>query len=250
MASARGAEAYRVAPKCGFSSGSTVGRSNRGGCCPSGTPPELRLHAAILSPLSIRSLLAPNSGDACSAPRTRAAALDGDEDRYRAPRHGVEAVWARRPSARRSADTARGADGCWSHVLRHRRRRAGRGAAARGVDERHPVGHRRRRPAGSLPLHRPGVAVRRAHHADARGRRPLPPSARHHDRRVSSPNSTCATSQWSATTGAARNSSSAPAAPIVSPTWSWSRVRPSTTTRPACPGGCCASTHRCPAAPS
>ena len=34
----------------------------------------------------------------------------------------------------------------------------------------------------------------------------------------SSPNSTCATSQWSATTGAARNSSSAPAAPSVSPT--------------------------------
>ena len=36
----------------------------------------------------------------------------------------------------------------------------------------------------------------------------------------SSPNSTCATSQWSATTRAARNSSSAPAARIVSPTWS------------------------------
>ena len=47
-----------------------------------------------------------------------------------------------------------------------------------------------------------------------------------------------------------RNSSSAPAARIVSPTWSWSRVRPSTTTRPGCPAGCCASTRRCPAAPS
>ena len=33
---------------------------------------------------------------------------------------------------------------------------------------------RRRRPGGSLPLHRPGAAVRRAHHADARRRRPLP----------------------------------------------------------------------------
>ena len=54
----------------------------------------------------------------------------------------------------------------------------------------------------------------------------------------------------SATTGAARNSSSAPAAPIVSPTWSWSRVRPSTTIRPGWRAGCCASTQRCPAAPS
>ena len=45
------------------------------------------------------------------------------------------------------------------------------------------------------------------------------------------------------------NSSSAPAAPIVSPTWSWSPARPSTTTRPGCPAGCCASTQRCPAAP-
>ena len=31
----------------------------------------------------------------------------------------------------------------------------------------------------------------------------------------------------------------------MSPTWSWSPVRPSTTTRPGCPAGCCASTHRC-----
>ena len=29
-----------------------------------------------------------------------------------------------------------------------------------------PVGHRHRRPGGSLPLHRPGAAVRRAHHAE------------------------------------------------------------------------------------
>ena len=29
-----------------------------------------------------------------------------------------------------------------------------------------------------------------------------------------------------------------------------SPARPSTTTRPACPAGCCAGTHRCPAAPS
>ena len=64
------------------------------------------------------------------------------------------------------------------------------------------------------------------------------------------PNWTSATSHSSATTGAARNSSSAPAAPIVPPTWSWSPVRPSTTTRPGCPAGCCASTQRCPAAPS
>jgi len=56
--------------------------------------------------------------------------------------------------------------------------------AARGVDGWLPVGHRHRGPAGSLPLHRPGVAVRRAHHADARRRRPLPAGARHPDRRV------------------------------------------------------------------
>ena len=43
---------------------------------------------------------------------------------------------------------------------------------------------------------------------------------------------------------------SAPAARIVSPTLSWSRVRRSTTTRPAWLAGCCASTHRCPAGPS
>ena len=55
---------------------------------------------------------------------------------------------------------------------------------------------RRRRPGGSLPLHRRGVAVRRAHHADARRRRPQPRiGARHHDRGGSSPNWTCATSQ-------------------------------------------------------
>ena len=184
MASARGAEAYRVAPKCGFSSGSTAGRPIRGGCCPSGTPPELRLHAAILSPLSIRSLLGPNSGDACLAPRARAAAPDGDEDRYRALRHGVEAVRARRPAARGSGDVPPGTDGRGPLVLRHRRRRAGGGGAARRVDAQHPVGHRRRQPAGSLPLHRPGAAVRRAHHADARRRRPLTAGARHPDRRV------------------------------------------------------------------
>ena len=34
----------------------------------------------------------------------------------------------------------------------------------------------------------------------------------------------------------------------MSPTWSWSPVRPSTTIRPGCPAGCCASTQRCPAA--
>ena len=39
------------------------------------------------------------------------------------------------------------------------------------VDERHPVGQGGRRPGGSLPLHRPGAAVRRAHHADVRRRR-------------------------------------------------------------------------------
>ncbi|MDE2717410.1 MAG: hypothetical protein OXI33_10380, partial [Chloroflexota bacterium] len=36
-----------------------------------------------------------------------------------------------------------------------------------GVDGWLPVGHRHRRPAGSLPLHRPGAAVRHAPHADA-----------------------------------------------------------------------------------
>ena len=34
--------------------------------------------------------------------------------------------------------------------------------------------HRHRGPAGPLPLRRPGVAVRRAHHADARRCRPVP----------------------------------------------------------------------------
>jgi len=40
------------------------------------------------------------------------------------------------------------------------------------------------------------------------------------------------------------------AAPIVSPTWSWSRARPSTNTRPGRRAGCCAAPRRCPVAPS
>ena len=47
-----------------------------------------------------------------------------------------------------------------------------------------PVGHRHRGPGGSLPLRRPGVAVRRAHRADARRRRPVPAGDRHPRRRV------------------------------------------------------------------
>ena len=50
--------------------------------------------------------------------------------------------------------------------------------------------------------------------------------------------------------GGAQLVMAAPAAPIVSPTWSWSPVRPSTTTRPRWRAGCCAATQRCPAAPS
>ena len=52
------------------------------------------------------------------------------------------------------------------------------------------------------------------------------------------------TSHSSVATRAARYSSSAPAAPIVSPAWPWSPARPSTTTRPRCPAGCFASTQR------